>query len=241
MFAWVVYRIVAYFGIGLYIGSGWTAAIGFESVWILTAILCSFVMPSGVVHNITWKSTMEGVLLCWPEVIYTLYVLFIVLTTMPIKHGIIGPTSFALSVGAGEEIIFRMLLLGWLLTKLDSARTVLIGGLVFGLAHLQEPSLLGLVSIIPQTSGGILYGAIYLRTRNPLGPILCHAFWDLPYFLGWGLISGGSTEAGFPSVGSIMFWTSFGLYGLFILRNHVTPPNPVRARSTSAMLRPAQT
>ena len=56
---------------------------------------------------------------------------------------------------------------------------------------------------MPQIAGGFVLGAVYLRTRNPIGPILAHAYWDFPYFMALGVVSGGGTEAGMPTVSSL--------------------------------------
>jgi len=79
--------------------------------------------------------------------------------------------------------------------------------------------LIGVLSVMPQFSGGMILGAIYLRTRNPLGNILAHAAWDFPIFLAYGAgVAGGSTAAGLPSVLSLVPWMVLSAYGLYLVR-----------------------
>lgn len=226
---------------GLFMGAGWGASIGWESVWILATIACAPLLPSGIIHDVTRSSTIRGLALDWPELVFSLYTLIEVLR-YGINSGVLGPLGLALAVGTAEEFLFRVLILGWLVTRMRPERALLVSAVIFGLAHLQSPSLVGLLSIAPQTSGGVVLGAIYLRTRNPLGPILGHAAWDFPIFLGFGLgVSGGSTEAGMPSVLSLMPWIALTIYGLFLIRHGVgIPGRAPRDRQNIGQLGPAQ-
>jgi membrane protease YdiL (CAAX protease family) len=100
---------------------------------------------------------------------------------------------------------------------------LVISSVAFGAAHLHEISIVGLLSVVPQTAGGFVLGAAYLRSRNPIGPILAHAFWDFPYFMALGIgVSGGSTEAGAPTVLELMPWIAFMIYGLWLVRPEVS-------------------
>lgn len=219
IFAVVISALVIRFGVGLYVGEGWGSAIGFESVWMVVVLLCSHAMPSGIQHTISLRSTLRGIGLDWPELVIACYIFYEILQ-MPIGDSVLKPLSFALSVGAGEEFLFRVLILGWLVTKMDAPKALLVSAAVFGMAHIHEFSVLGFMSIVPQFSGGVVLGAVYLRTRNPLGGILSHAFWDFPFFLAAGGqdVSGGGTEAGMPSVLYICFWMMMVWYGLFLVR-----------------------
>ena len=221
IFTILVGLIMVNIGSLLFYGSGWAISMGWETVWIMTALLCAPLMPSGIVHDISMRSTLFGIKLDLPELVIPCLTLYQVMQT-GVQHGWFGPLGYALSVGAAEEIVFRVLLLGWLITRLETAPALLVSSAVFGLAHMHELSLVGVMSVVPQFSGGLLLGAIYLRTRNPIGPILCHAAWDFPIFLALGNgVSGGGTEAGMPSVGSVLFWLLFGVYGLWLVRHGV--------------------
>lgn len=205
----------------LFQGVGWGAAIGWESVWVMTVLAALPVVRLGIEHATTWTTTLRGLALDWPELAFTTLVMLEVLR-MGMPSEWLGPLGFALSVGIAEELLFRVLLLGWLVTKLEVSKALLVSAIVFGLAHLHELSMLGLANIAPQFAGGMLLGAVYLRTRNPIAPILAHAYWDLPYFLAFGNgISGGGTEAGYPSVTQMLTWAAFTIYALWLIRVRV--------------------
>lgn len=202
--------------------NAWVAMISWEGVWFVAAMLCRSLLPSGIVHDISWRSTLEGLKLDWPELLFATYTFGVVAAWLGAIHFTVAPVAFALAVGAAEECFFRVLVLGWLVTRVSTPAALTISAVVFGLAHLHELSLLGVLSIVPQTAGGFVLGAAYLRTRNPLGPIIAHAYWDLPYFLGFGLAtSGGSTAGGMPSVASLLPWMCFAVYGLWLVRHGI--------------------
>ncbi len=202
----------------LFRGYGWTAAIGWESTWFITCIICASLLPNGVRHQFTWASTWKGIILDWPEmVIIFLWLKDVVEYGAP--YGVVGPFFFALSVGAAEEMLFRVLILGWLVTRLKAPSAVLVSAVVFGLVHLNELSLVGVMNVVPQFSGGMVLGAMYLRTRNFLGGVIMHTLWDFPIFMSYGLVSGGSVELGMPSPASTAFWMLFAVYGLWLVRH----------------------
>lgn len=207
----------------VFAGSGWGAVIGWESVWLVAAILCAPLMPSGIRHDISWRSTVEGLALDWPELLYASWILGIYIQYIGELRLDAGPIALSLAVGTAEEFIFRVLLLGWLVTKLPAPNALAVSAFVFGLAHLNELSLLGFMSVVPQTAGGFVLGAVYLRTRNPIPVILAHAYWDFPYFMAMGAgVSGGSTAAGMPTVVDILPWLGFIVYGLWLVRDGVS-------------------
>ncbi|MCW2922739.1 MAG: family intrarane metalloprotease, partial [Thermoleophilia bacterium] len=203
-------------------GRGWLPVIGWESVWLVAAMLCSTLMPSGIRHDISWRSTLEGLKLDWPELAYGTWVFGLYTAYLGELHITAGPLALALAVGTAEEFIFRVLLLGWLVSRLSAPAALTVSAVAFGAAHLHELSLVGILSVVPQTAGGFVLGAVYLRTRNPLGPILAHAFWDLPYFIALGAgVSGGGTAAGIPAVVDLVPWMAFAVYGLWLVRHGV--------------------
>ncbi len=203
-------------------GAGWGPVIGWESVWLVASIACSPLMPSGIRHDISWRSTWEGLKLDWPELLYATWILGIYVQYLGELRLDPGPIAMVLAVGTAEEFFFRVLLLGWLVTKLPAPNALAVSAVVFGLAHLKELSLLGLLSVVPQTAGGFVLGAVYLRTRNPISVILVHAFWNFPYFMALGAgVSGGGTEGGMPTVPDLVPWMAFIVYGLWLVRHGV--------------------
>lgn len=206
----------------LFRGTGWAPVIAWESVWLVAAMLASPLLPSGIRHDISWRSTLEGLRLDWPELAFSLYTLASFATWIGGVNLHWGPIGMALAVGTAEEFIFRVLLLGWLVTRLPAPAALAVSSAVFGLAHLNELSILGVMSVVPQTAGGFVLGAVYLRTRNPVGPILAHAFWDFPFFMAMGVgVAGGGTEGGMITIPQLVPWLGFMVYGLWLVRHGV--------------------
>lgn len=209
-------------GVQVFHGAGWAPIIAWESVWLIAAMLASPLLPSGIRHDISWRSTLQGLKLDWPELAFALYTLGTFVTWIGGINLHWGPIAYALAVGTAEEFIFRVLLLGWLVTRLSAPTALAVSSAVFGLAHLNEVSILGVVSVIPQTAGGFVLGAVYLRTRNPIGPILGHAFWDYPFFMAMGAgVSGGGTQGGMMTIAQLIPWLGFIVYGLWLVRHGV--------------------
>ncbi|MCW2950367.1 MAG: Abortive infection protein [Thermoleophilia bacterium] len=208
-------------GTALFAGAGWMPVIAWESVWLMAAIACSRLLPNGIRHDISWRSTLHGLALDWPELAYAASTLVFMSMQIGGFRLAAGPVGLALAVGTAEEFIFRVLMLGWLVTRLPAPQALAVSSVVFGLAHLHELSPIGLVSVLPQTAGGFVLGAIYLRTRNPLGGILAHAFWDYPYFMALGVVSGGSTAGGMPPLVQLAPWLGFLVYGLWLVRDGI--------------------
>ncbi len=221
-------------GSAVFAGHGWAPAIAWESVWLIVAICCAPLMPSGVVHDISWHSTFKGLALDWPELLYATWILGAFVNYVGELRIEPGPLGLALAVGTAEEFVFRVLLLGWLVTKLRAPVALTVSAVVFGAAHLHSLSLLGFANVIPQIAGGFVLGAIYLRVRNPIPVILAHAYWDFPYFMALGRVSGGSTEGGMPSVASLAPWLVFVVYGLWLVRDGVSLPGRVSAIGSTA-------
>jgi membrane protease YdiL (CAAX protease family) len=204
---------------GAFVGGSWTGVIGWESVWLIAAMLCAPLMPSGIHHVVSWRSTIEGLALSWPQLVYGTIVFASFAAYVGGVRLLPGPLGLALAVGVAEEFIFRVLLLGWLVSKLPAPQALAVSSCVFGLAHLHALSLLGVISVTPQIGCGFVFGAVYLRTRNPLGSILVHAFWDYPYFMALGIgVSGGGTGAGMPPLLQLAPWLAFMVYGLWLVR-----------------------
>jgi membrane protease YdiL (CAAX protease family) len=207
---------------GLLGGTGWAAGIASKAPELMIVLLCAPLFRHGIKPLITWKTTLEGIMLDWPELILATITLNQFVSYFGLPHGVLWPTLMTLAVGIGEEFLFRVLLLGWLVTKLDIPRALVVSSIVFGIAHLHELTIVGLMNVTPQFCGGMVLGAIYLRTRNPIGPILCHAFWDLPYFLTMGAgISGGGTEGGMIPMQLTLMGAGLFTYGLFLVRERV--------------------
>lgn len=133
---------------------------------------------------------------------------------------------FALTVGLFEETLFRggvVNLLGarWNSSRKNAIFVALLGGLLFGLVHLtnliSQPVDATLMQVIQVTGTGILWCAIYLRTRNLPALILVHAFHDASLFC----ISEPNAPGVAPTFSSSLLLAVFyAALGLFYLRKY---------------------
>lgn len=78
--------------------------------------------------------------------------------------GIIGPFL--------EEVLFRGLLLRALLVAMSPARAITVSALVFALVH-------DVPSMLPVFVLGLVFGALYLRTRSIAAPFFAHLSFNL--------------------------------------------------------------
>jgi len=92
-------------------------------------------------------------------------------------------TITILLVSVNEEIWLRALILNLLSTRFASTKrnewkTVIISAVIFGGMHLVNLTHMDIINVIVQMinafAGGILFGAIYVKTRNIWGLIVIH-------------------------------------------------------------------
>lgn len=225
-FAFFVAIVCVQIGSRLISGPGWVPMIAWESVWLVGSMACAPLLPSVVRHEVSWHTTRDGLLLAWPAIAYALWMIGMYSAYVGELRLDPGPVGLSIAVGTAEEFAFRVLLLGWLASRLPAASALVISSVVFGLAHVHgwsDLSLGALLAVAPQTSLGFLFGAVYLRTRNPLASIVTHAVWDFPYFMamGLGVFGGGAAAAALPSIGSLVPWIALTVYGLWLVRDGV--------------------
>lgn len=103
---------------------------------------------------------------------------------------LIQTAALCVTVGLYEEALFRVLLLGGLLSRHGGTRgglvaSVLISSIVFGMAHVTGSASLDpfvLVQMLLKTAQtgciGLLFGIVYLRTRSFFGVVALHALAD---------------------------------------------------------------
>lgn len=90
-------------------------------------------------------------------------------------------------VPVGEELVFRGVVLGWLLAHLSTDHNkraarglaVLFSGIAFGAAHASN-ALFGaggfvVIQVLAATGLGLVFGALRVRTRSLLAPMALHA------------------------------------------------------------------
>jgi membrane protease YdiL (CAAX protease family) len=127
----------------------------------------------------------------WREVVAVGLVLSIVTWTFVVLTGSnvyseADPLFELVLVPAGEELVFRGVLLGWLLSRLTYGRpaptaarlAIIISAVAFGAGHASN-ALFGagdfaLVQVVAATVLGLIFGWLRIETRSIIAPILLH-------------------------------------------------------------------
>jgi hypothetical protein len=134
----------------------------------------------------------------------------------PLVRGCLIVSLFFVIAGATEELIFRGFPFQALVHNLGGAKAVAITSLLFGLAHIANPSA-SAFSTINTILAGIWLGIAYLMTRSLWLATALHWSWNFAMAFIFGLpVSGFTTLGGLAwlrgdSVGPI--WLSGGTYG----------------------------
>jgi membrane protease YdiL (CAAX protease family) len=134
----------------------------------------------------------------------------------PLVRGFIIVSLFFAIAGATEELIFRGFPFQALVHNLGGARAVAITSLLFGLAHVSNPSA-SAFSTINTILAGIWLGLAYLMTRSLWLATALHWSWNFAMVFIFGLPVSGFTTLGQlawlrPRIGGPM-WISGGSYG----------------------------
>ena len=143
-----------------------------------------------------FKNVGKGLLLGW-IVLVLAAIMFVISLTSPPEGGYSAPDPWYLLVvilapfigtGLFEETLCRGLILKTLLKKMGDTKKGVIAACVisaalFGAAHLVNLTWMDPLSVIPTvfyaTAGGIFFGAIYLRTKTLIAPILLHGIMNV--------------------------------------------------------------
>jgi membrane protease YdiL (CAAX protease family) len=127
-----------------------------------------------------------------------------------------GQTALAMAVVAGvvEELLFRGLLMRWLMGWVGAHGALAGTALLFGLAHLGNPSGSWLSAAAIALEAGVMLGACYLLTRRLWLPIGVHLGWNFGQSGLFGLHTSGAALEGMVTaqVQGPTWWTggSFG-------------------------------
>jgi membrane protease YdiL (CAAX protease family) len=94
--------------------------------------------------------------------------------------------AFAIANASMEEVAYRGALLRWLTPVTGAASALALQALVFGLAHGTGTDFTGspLPVMAATAASGLILGALALRTRSLLLPIVIHIALDIPVFYG---------------------------------------------------------
>lgn len=168
---------------------------------------------------------------------------------------LLGIALLCVSVGLYEEALFRVLLLGGLLTRSGGTRngvvvSVLVSSIAFGMAHVSgsaslDPLTMAQMLLKTAQAGciGLLFGVVYLRTRSFLGVAALHALAD--FFLMAPLALTGGVEGslgGYVSGGTGFLAVMLGvmLVAVYLVAIALYAPAAVRAWKLLETLRVPQ-
>ena len=134
----------------------------------------------------------------------------------PLLRGLLIASVFFIVAGATEELVFRGFAFQALVHNLGGARAVAITSLIFGLAHISNPSVTAF-STINTVLAGLWLGVAYLMTRSLWLATALHWSWNFAMAFVFGLPVSGFTTLGQLAwlrgrVGS-QVWISGGSYG----------------------------
>jgi membrane protease YdiL (CAAX protease family) len=132
----------------------------------------------------------------------------------------LGLALAVLAVAAvGEEVVYRVLMLGGLWRLTGSAGWALVlSAVVFGLVHLtgSDPDA-SVVSVLSNTLGGVMYSIAFLRTGRIWLPVGLHFAWNFVQGAVLGFVISGDADysnALFRVHTSGPLWLGGGRYGL---------------------------
>lgn len=135
----------------------------------------------------TTRGFGQGLLLCWPMLAFIAFNLFLNLSSGKIYgESLAMMLTSNFSIGLFEEVISRAILVGHMMHhwKDDVHRirkSVVWSSVIFGVLHIGNifSNPVGtLFQIVYATGVGILFSAVYLRTRNLWGCVIVHAIND---------------------------------------------------------------
>lgn len=120
----------------------------------------------------------------------------------------------ALMASVGEELLFRGVLFRILEQALGTLIALLGSALLFGLAHMLNPSATLIGSLIIAVEAGLMLGMAYVATRNIWFPIGIHLAWN---FTQGGIFGASGKATASPSLVQTTFagpdWLTGGMAG----------------------------
>lgn len=180
----------------------------------------------------------NSLVMCLPIFILAIFMFFTNFGALDLRNvnlnNLISLGIYCILIGLFEEVFYRGLITGTLLdnteNKKDACIAVIIGGLIFGLAHstnlLMGQDIITTVSQVIQASAiGILFGTVYYLTRNIWSLAFLHAFYDFGALLSsvdmlneCGYVAGAPISIGIISLtSSIILSIIYLLYCCYLL------------------------
>jgi membrane protease YdiL (CAAX protease family) len=138
---------------------------------------------------------------------------------------VLGTVGFTMVVALSEELVFRGMAVREWAVRMGWPLATVLGGLYFGLAHLivLMPSIGGLEAawiVFSALIAGILFAAMYIRSKSLWMPIGFHFGWNLCLQLLFGTTLSGQ-EAGFGLYHTTLSGPAFLTGGVFGIESSV--------------------
>ena len=205
---------------------------------ILMALLIVYLMKRSYKGNFRYGfdhyNLKKGFILVSP-------VLFMAFSNFPeyflkggeIKTGLPLAAAFVIGFAPGlyEEVVLRGSALSnmiyWWKDKPNPVlRSLVVSSLIFGALHLINLSHAGVAETLMQVGyaagAGFLFGAAYLRSRNIVGPVICHAIVDITASI-FTLPENAPEVIPFTIATSIIITVGGILIGLWLIRKEKQP------------------
>ena len=150
-----------------------------------------------------------------------------------IKSGLPFAAAFVAGFAPGffEEVVMRgsalsNMMYQWRDKKNPVLRSLAVSSLIFGALHLMNLAHAGVAETLMQVAYafgvGFLFGAAYLRTRNIVGPVICHAIVDISAAI-FKLPADAPEVIPFTVATSIIITVGGILIGLWLIRKEKQP------------------
>lgn len=181
------------FGDNQIIGKLLGTAIGIALAIVIAVAINRYVVRGGLPSLREEARVLAGQWWIWllvsaavPLVVMAIYLLSGSATVhwyqeVPWYLALLTSVTVALAPGVIEELAYRYLLLGYLLTKMGTIPAILLSGLVFALLHANKID--SAAELLPLMIGGIavtaLFAGVYLRSGSIWAAALVHIGWDM--------------------------------------------------------------
>ena len=193
--SFIVFAIVAFilFGAISALFGGFFIFLGPDNGMSLGIIIGAFVIALLYVYLYKIKGFFSfskfkyAFLLACPFILFVLTIFIDPNFKIPTLETLLLGVIAGLAPGVSEEVIFRGVLISYVMKFFKSSKGIygvlIVSALLFGLAHLGNVGAAPLDATIFQvfyaSAIGILFGAVYLRTGNLWVLIFCHALNDI--------------------------------------------------------------
>ena len=193
--SFIVFAIVAFILLGVIsaVFGGFFYFLGPENGMSIGIIISSFVIASLYIYLYKIKGFFSfskfkfAFLIACPFILFTLTTLIDPNFKIPTLETLLLAVIAGLAPGISEEIIFRGVLISYLMKFFKSSKGIygilIVSALIFGLSHIANAGSAPLDATIFQvfyaSAIGILFGAVYLRTGNLWAVIFFHALQDV--------------------------------------------------------------